>query len=217
MAYETPRFEGKLEEDLATFLGKKLVEARQAQNSLMETKAAIDAALEKANQYVLDCESKLKLFGLNAVPSSGSTSEKAHNLPAFALQYTPGGINHNSLLTNSAQVGKYDPNWSYLDKIRFVLRNPSKYGFDTFKGASSVVQAIFEEEPDFKPDVKTALIQVAPQVSRVVKTGGARKVASLHNKVDFHFISAEWFDEHGNIKPQHQDAVRELDLNSTKS
>jgi hypothetical protein len=207
MSYDAPNFEGRLDDDLSIFLEGKLTEARLAQQNLKQAKLAIDAALTKADKYVVDCETKLKALGLNL-----SSRPKTPEYPAQPQSLFPAGDTQRGLDAKPILPTKYNPGWSYLDKIKYVLRNPSKYGFSTFKGAGSVVKAIFIEEPQFRPDEKSAIIQVAPQVSRVVKNKDAVKVLAKGSKVDYHFISAEWFDETGRIKPQHQEAVEGLDL-----
>jgi len=211
MPFDAPNFEGRLDDDLSIFLEGKLAEARLAQQSLKQAKSDIDAALTKADKYVVDCETKLKALGLN--PSARPKAPEYSPSPQLPF---PAGDNHRALAAKPIQTNAYSPGWSYLDKIKYVLRNPSKYGFTTFKGAGSVVKAIFAEEPSFRPDEKSAIIQVAPQVSRVVKNGDAVKVLAIGSKVDYHFISADWFDETGQIKPQHQEAVAGLELTSLK-
>ena len=206
MTLDAPNFERTLDDELSGFLIDKLAQARHVKESLEQAKSSIELELAKADKYVVDCENRLKSLGLNLSPKPDKhpSDNKPNTIsPLFG--------DYKKLIVKTDE-STYDPRWSYLDKIRYVLRNPSKYGFSLFKGAGSVVKAIFLEEPTFRPDEKSAIIQVAPQVSRVVKSGGAVKIPSPQNKTDFYFISAEWFDEKGHIKPQHKAVMTESNL-----
>ncbi|MDO7846995.1 hypothetical protein Q5H92_11550 [Hymenobacter sp. M29] len=206
MPLDAPNFERTLDDELAGFLIDKLAQARHVKESLEQAKSSIELDLAKADRYVIDCERRLASLGLNPSlkPEKTSSQNKPDVNPPLFGDYKKPLVKPDD--------SAYDPTWSYLDKIRYVLRNPSKYGFPLFKGAGSVVKAIFKEEPNFRPDEKAAIIQVAPQVSRVVKVGDAVKVPSPYNKTDFYFVSAEWFDEKGQIKTPYEAVMKELNL-----
>lgn len=207
MSYNAPDFEGMLDYDLSIFLKEKLTKALIAQQDLKQTKAHVELALTKADKYVADCETRLRDLGFDPSAELEIINRSALPQPPFSKNNT-----QQPPSTRPAMANEYNPNWFYLDKIKYVLRNPSKYGFPTFKGAGSVVKAIFIEEPQFRADEKSAIIQVAPQVSRVVSNGDAVKALARGSKVDFHFISADWFDDAGQIKPEHLEAVAGLDV-----
>lgn len=204
MAPEALHFERILDDDLAGFLAVKLAEAREVKEGLEKTKAQLEKDLAMADKYVSDCEKRLSVLGLSPIHKKVTEHNKVPHTNSSLFAFNSPD---ESTLNNV-----YNSSWGHLDKIRYVLRNPSKYGLTLFKGASSIVKAILIEEPTFKPDEKTALIQIAPQVSRVVKTRDAVKLQPPNNKVDFYFISSEWFEDDGNIKPQHKAALEEVNL-----
>ncbi|MCI1188071.1 hypothetical protein MON38_11625 [Hymenobacter sp. DH14] len=117
-------------------------------------------------------------------------------------------------VANSAQVTReYSSAWTHAEKIMYVLKNPEEYGFRTFVGASSVVDAIIQEEKNLDRILsKDNLKNIGPTLSRMIGRDQAFKFLEKGSLSRYHFVSSDWFGQDGRLKAEFAIATRHLQI-----
>jgi hypothetical protein len=130
-----------------------------------------------------------KLF-LGPTESKSECADSSKSL--FVYRVTLPGHCDETLESNDE---RYDPNWTQTAKILYVLKQPERYGKNTFVGAGDVVNALREEEPDLeKEDNSNLLKRFGPALSRMVQNHEVVRAVEIDNKARVHYLSPEWFD-----------------------
>lgn len=182
-----------LQERLQAFLQDELRQATQNKVSLEEEQKRVNEELEAANKYVQDCLAQLNGLGLPEL---------------FLPVVQPTKV--VKPLTN-AKTDEYDPAWTFTAKISYVLRNPLRYGSSTMKGSKSITDAIVQEEPSLVSN-KALHATVSSKLSRLIQAGAAVRLNARTRPSENHFITSDWIDQNGQIKPEHLSAVEGLEL-----
>ncbi|GAB3219602.1 hypothetical protein [Spirosoma arcticum] len=113
----------------------------------------------------------------------------------------------------------YSRDWTHAQKIKYVTDRPQKYGHKTLKGAGGVVDAILVEEPEWLNELSgsatgprgTLIGKIAPIISRMVDTGHLVKLRTKGTGNEFHYVSADWFDNNAHVRTEYLGAVENLE------
>lgn len=186
-----------LQERLQAFLQDELHQAMQNKASLEEEQKRVNEELESVNKYVQDCLAQLATLGL-----------PEPHLPIIQPTKVVKPV-------VSTRLDEYDPAWTFTAKISYVLRNPSRYGSPTMKGSKSITDAIAKEEPALSSN-KSLHATVSSKLSRLIQAGAAVRLNSRTRTSENHFITSDWLDSNGQIKPEYLSAVEGLELPSSE-
>lgn len=183
-----PNISDETRKELVIDLQKKLKEA-------VDIKNEIESKLNLINLKINDYYELMNLLGVSV------DNIDFKNEPIISN-------NKMELLLNSGKI-------TWAQKILKVLENPSKYGFELFRGIDNIFTAIaieYNQQTDSDNRVRIKRI-LAPTVSRLIKERAILKVKKK-GTVDEHYqISANWLAE-GRKKPlpEYEEILRDYEI-----